>query len=459
MTNFSDWLSFCLNELVKISDKEVFLVGGYLRERLLLKNSFDFDFTVYSNALEMARKLAYKTHGAYVLLDPERKTARVVWNKDKFGFELNFDIATIFGNNIENDLKHRDLTINAIAVELNSSVIEKILEPDYHFSKDELIDPSNGFDDLKNKLIRTFNEKNFLDDPLRMLRVFRFAAKLDFVIEPQTIIYIKKNSRLINNPAKERLLKELFSIFSAKNSFYQLQKMNDVRLLKYMFQNISFENSLKKVNILEEIFNNLADYFFYHHEINSYLNETLVLDHTKGTLLKFAIFFLEFKSEEINVAIYLTEIENLLKTFTFSSSEQQLILKCIRFAFQLEGYLSENLTRKKLYHFFKESKNDTLGILLIFYARVFNETDFEIKAKYDKINEILKYFIEDKILSKQPLLLDGNEIMKKFSLKSGPLIGNLLGLLQEAQAEKKITCYDEAINFITDYFENPEIKK
>jgi tRNA nucleotidyltransferase/poly(A) polymerase len=450
MNDFQTFLNNCLSELLAMVPERLYLVGGYLRENLLLNDTLDFDFAVYENTLEISRELARKTNGVFVLLDPDRKTGRVVWNRKRNNFELNFDLATICGKSIEEDLRLRDLTINSIALELNRENIAKVSSGKLILNKSEIIDPTGGYDDLNNKLIRTYSKSNLEADPLRILRVFRFAGKTGFGIDHGTINFIKEIPELILKPAKERVLKEFTDIMANPVSNIQFKQMYRAELLPYLFFDLGqidpvmFPKAIKNLENFELILNNLSEYFSYNNEISESLNAVIPY-HTRASLLKVVILLHSLKTDNFSQKDYFHKVEKFLKIFTFSAIEQQVILNHLKFCAGWEEIASIEITPTSLFHFFKVRQKEVTGSLLLNFTLAFS--DDLIKSK---INRIFEYYFADKILSEQPKLLDGNMIIKEFKLKPGPEIGILLNFLQEAQAVKKVNNYQEALEFVSE---------
>ena len=166
-----------INRLARQLEYPVYLVGGTVRDHLLGKPCSDYDLTAV-NAPEIARAWSQQSKMTRVPLDetPGHETYRVVLQPN-----LYFDFTTLQDHTIENDLSQRDFTINAMAISL----------PDFIEGKEVLIDPFNGQADLENKIVRVVQEQRFEDDPLRLIRAFRFASTLEFNIEPQTLQQIK----------------------------------------------------------------------------------------------------------------------------------------------------------------------------------------------------------------------------------------------------------------------------
>ena len=184
-----------LLRLSKACSSDVYVVGGTLRDRLLKKKCSDFDFAV-RGAPTLARQLSLATKSPLVPLDttPGRETFRVVIREN-----LYFDFSELQGDSIESDLNQRDFTFNAMAVPLSSFIK----------GTESFIDPHNGKTDIKSRIIRALPGPVFSNDPLRMLRAFRFMSILKFQIEENTFEIIKDLGEKINQAAPERIYNEL----------------------------------------------------------------------------------------------------------------------------------------------------------------------------------------------------------------------------------------------------------
>jgi tRNA nucleotidyltransferase (CCA-adding enzyme) len=191
------------------------LVGGSVRDALLNKLSQkpDLDFVIPTNAINFSENLSKKINGTFIKLDEKRDIARLVIN----GWTLDF--ARQVGENLQDDLLRRDFRINAIALRLTG--------------KPEIFDPTGGINDLKSKKIVAISEKNLLDDPLRILRGFRFMCELDFELEKKTKTFLKNNVDKLSNVAPERMKMEILKIVNSKwnssvwKTYLELQLLNE----------------------------------------------------------------------------------------------------------------------------------------------------------------------------------------------------------------------------------------
>jgi len=183
-----------LSEIASNKIVDLYLVGGTIRDHLLGKVCSDFDFTA-KDVQSLANQFAVETHSPCISLDatPGRKTFRVIVQKQFY-----FDFTDRQGNSIEEDLKQRDFSINAMAMRLT----------DFLANKETVIDPNQGQRDLRDKIIRVLPGPTFLADPLRMLRAFRFASSLRFNLSKETIRQIEIEKSHLDKTAQERIYYE-----------------------------------------------------------------------------------------------------------------------------------------------------------------------------------------------------------------------------------------------------------
>ena len=198
----------CTQEL----NTESYLIGGFVRDHLLgREKAKDIDIVAVGSGIELAKAIKQKLPNAKpIQIFKSYGTAMVQWEgitiefvgARKESYSRESRNPKIFSGTLEEDLKRRDFTINALAVSLNSKNIGK------------LIDPFNGLQDLKNRVIKTPLDPSitYSDDPLRMLRAIRFAAQLKFKIENRSLQAIKENVNRLSIINSERIVGELNKI-------------------------------------------------------------------------------------------------------------------------------------------------------------------------------------------------------------------------------------------------------
>lgn len=222
--------------------RETYLVGGFVRDKLLGRPTKDADFVCVGDALELAAKTAslftpqpkvdfFKTFGtAHFLLRPSEETDHEAFDMEFVGarresYRTESRNPEIEPGTIQDDQERRDFTINAMAISLN--------EANYG----QLIDPFGGIQDLHQGIIRTPMEpsRTFSDDPLRMMRAIRFASQLGFTIEETTWQGIIDNVQRIRIISQERITDELNKIILSKKPSVGLDLLYRAGLLKLIF--------------------------------------------------------------------------------------------------------------------------------------------------------------------------------------------------------------------------------
>ena len=191
--------------------KGVYIVGGSLRDRLLDRIPTDVDIAVHGDPEPFARELATQLSSRVIAMGRQAHPLFRVVTRNRI-----FDISPLQGATIEEDLRQRDFTVNALAYETLSA---------------KIIDIAHGLQDIKDGQIRQVASTCFQADPLRLLRAFRIAAQLGFQIEEHTLKAIREKAHLISKTAAERIRSELFGILKAPDTHEWLRKMADTGIL------------------------------------------------------------------------------------------------------------------------------------------------------------------------------------------------------------------------------------
>ena len=238
-------------------DREIYLVGGTVRDILLGLDPRDYDFSLGGSGVEFARQAARRLQGAFVMLDEGADEARVV--KDG----AIFDFIGLSGGGVTADLLRRDFTINAMAVNL----------ADFGF-----LDPCGGLHDLKKGVIRPTSPDALIADPLRILRGFRFVLDLGFKLH-------RDFGRLVRNIgladiAAERIGAELMQILAHARTFDVVLKMNELGLFEQLFP---------------EAVRLIKDFDLWTHSLNTYGAVEHLMEHGffKGIEPEFSRYFAE----------------------------------------------------------------------------------------------------------------------------------------------------------------------
>jgi poly(A) polymerase len=237
-----------LQELAEARQVQVYLVGGSVRELALGRQAPDLDLAVSAQTLELGRELAATLKGTFVLLDEGERTARVVWPGEIL------DLAEFRAPSLEGDLRARDFTMNAMALELEAVLGRRPLA---------LLDPAGGLQDLAQGLIRVLAAENLQYDPLRLLRAYRFAATHAFRLTPETVAAVRRYLAEFPRVAGERVHQELFLLLAAPRAGAVLKEMDRSGLLTQVFPELQDAKEVEQNG-------------FHHLDVYDHLLETVV---------------------------------------------------------------------------------------------------------------------------------------------------------------------------------------
>jgi len=225
-----------ISDIASKEDQEIYVVGGYVRDCILkrIRQNTDIDIVVVGSGIAIAKKVAdfigketpltvYKNYGTAMLKYGDTDIEFVGARKESYHRESRKPV--VEDGTLEDDQMRRDFTINAMAIGL------------FGDQYGVLLDPFNGMDDLKNKIIKTPLDPDvtFSDDPLRMIRAIRFACQLGFDIDPETFKSLGRNKERINIVSQERIADELNKIMMADKPSVGFNLLEKSGLLAVIF--------------------------------------------------------------------------------------------------------------------------------------------------------------------------------------------------------------------------------
>ena len=453
----------------------LYIVGGAIRDRILKIYSSDIDIVVPSSASQVALSFARESGGTYILLndEPHQATERVVVKLDDG--PLVFDFAKMRGTSIEEDLLKRDFTVNAMALSL-----EDYLEGRF----DLLIDPLGGQDDIREKKIVLVSDESFKNDPLRMLRAFRFASQLGFVVDCKIRKSIIQNRYRLREVSWERIRDEFFKILSIYPCIPFVVEMDNLGLLEVILPEILsmkgvdqndhhhldvWGHALLTLENIEVIMRNPEDYFTeYSLNLKEYLDSGPVSGRSKESIIKLVTLLHdsgkpETKSKGIDDRVRFLGHEDAGKVIAEKVAQRlKLSNKEIKFARELVGdhmYLINfsflnSLSRKSILRFFRKHPEEFWGYFVLFLADSMAALGIAVpenrmtKIKWMTKEMLDKYYQEIKPHTENPRLITGRDLIDKFDLSPGPFLGRILREVEEAQIEGKIKERGEAIRYV-----------
>jgi len=468
---------------------ELYLVGGAVRDALLGRPSYDLDFVLPSGALRFARQLADRLGGAYYPLDPERDYARIVLEMGEShagGGRIKLDFASYQGPALEDDLRLRDFTINAMAISLHQS--------------HRLVDPLGGAADLASRRLRACSPASFENDPLRILRAVRQAVDYDLLISPETIHLMREASAHLGQVSMERIRDELFRIFDGRNPRSALEILNHIAVLGSVLPELIamqgvdqspphiydvWMHTLEAVNKLFAVLAVLSAEYDpasasnlmlglvsirlgrFRQEMQDHLVEQLNPDRSLRALLYLSALYHDSgkpacrqvdQAQRIRFLGHDQESERLVALrageLRLSNQEIERLRLVIRHHMRpfLLGQMEGEPTRRAVYRFFRDTGTAGVDIcilsladMLATYGPTLRQEDWA--HHLDIIRCLLEAWWEHpQEQVSPPALLNGHELMAELDLHPGPMIGQLLEAIREAQVVGKVNTRSEAVD-------------
>ncbi len=226
-----------INARIFSPGREVYIVGGYLRDSLTGRKTKDIDYIVRGDIKDFACQLLVQEGGKrkeQKLLDGativELKKEQMIRIVLKNGMTIDF---TELKDSLEDNLRERDFTMNALAWSPQTG----------------LIDPFNGVKDIEKERIKAISIDNFINDPLRLLRVYRFIAELGWDVDSKTRKMVRQLNGAIERPASERITLEFFKLLDSENYHNALEMAFKDGLLE-SFLSISHKKLAENIKTL-----------------------------------------------------------------------------------------------------------------------------------------------------------------------------------------------------------------
>lgn len=418
---FSNHTIQALSTFTKERDVQLYLVGGSVRDLLLRRQTTDIDFALASDAIQFAKAFASRIGATCIALEENPSTARVIVKQHAPPQtpQLSMDFVQFRAASLTEDLCLRDLTINAMAIAFENA--EAAANSACEQNTLHVIDPCGGRKDLETGVLQFPSEEVVRIDPVRLLRIYRFAAQLDFNISQNAIHLVKKHSYLLSNIAAERCRDELMKILNVKGAHLYLQQMAAAGLLTQVVPNIS--RSWSPLETFEET-PIPAALSTYYNEINGYLKAELGMGVNRGSLIKLSLLLADNPS-------------SIGKHLRLSQKATQFIAHLIAGGKRLKE-VGPHPAQKQIIRFLRTYRSDWCGVLL--YAAASDSINAallkEIANTYDK--HILP-------VCKQGRLITGKDLIQIFQLKEGKQIGDLLKQIEERQFDGEIRTREEAL--------------
>lgn len=434
---------------------EAFVVGGYVRDILLERNSKDIDIVVLGSGIDLAHKVAealgpevpvsfFKNFGTAMIHHDGLEIEFVGARRESYRRDSRKPI--VEEGSLEDDQRRRDFTINAMAIRLD--------EERYG----ELIDPFDGVKDLEARMIRTPLDPDitFSDDPLRMMRAIRFASQLHFTIGEREFEAIRRNAERIDIISKERIADELNKILLSQRPSVGLDLLFKSGLLKLIFPQLQELHGVDYVDGKGH-----KDNFY--HTLQVLDNVAKVSD---DLWLRWAALLHDiakpatkrfepghgwtFHGHEDRGARMVKHIFRQLKLPMNEKMKfvEKLVLLHLRPIVLAQDHITDSAIRRLLF----DAGEDIDALMILCHADVTTKNEYKIrryKDNFRKVQEKLQEVEEkDRIRNWQPPVT-GEHIMDYFHLPPGPQVGIIKTAIREAILEGEIrNDFQEAFDFM-----------
>jgi len=407
---------------------DIYVVGGAVRNLLLKKSVTNWDFTTSARPEEILKLFpnAYynNTYGTVSIPVKDLIYEVTPYRREGEYKDFRHPNDVVWAKTIEEDLRRRDFTINAMAYDAKT-----------------IVDPHNGQVDLNNKSIRAVGnpDKRFCEDALRLIRAVRFASQLGFMIEEKTRAAIQNNAALIANISWERIRDEFLKIIESEYPSEGVVFLKNVGLLSHILPEVDIcfmipQKSPKRHHI---------------YDVGTHLIQSLKSCPSKDSITRFATLIHDVGKAET----FRRDEKTGLITFYNHEVAGTKLAKIIADRFRLSNKQKEKLVRLVQFHQFTVSEIQTDRAIKRFIRNV--------GAEY--LNDIIDLRYGDRIgsgarptswrfdlfrkrlaeVQKQPfqikdLKIDGNDVIKMLELKPGPKIGEVLKKIFDEVENKKL---------------------
>ena len=474
------------------SGQEVYIVGGAVRDAYLHRPLRDIDLAVPGDGCPLSRYIANSFGGAYYALDRERGVGRALipWGDA----ELTVDVAQFRGPDLLTDLQKRDFTLNAMAVRLTGDL-------------QAVIDPLSGLQDLEARRLRQCGPESIVSDPVRGLRAVRTSVAYNLRIDPVTLQSLKANAPRLTEVSAERIRDEFLQILDGKRPSAALALLQHLGLLGPVIPELArmpgvrqgpphqsdvWQHTLSTVEWLDTTLTVIAP----RRDDNLTANPecgliAIALDNVRGQLQQHlkeqwpngrshrALLMLaallhdagkpttqsidseggtHFLEHEKHGATLVVERVTALRL----SSDEIARLAAIVRNHMRPHWLSGQaiLTSRAIYRFWRDTGPAGVDICLLaladYLATYGASLALQTWVRYVGMIQTLleKYYLNQETAIAPPALISGQQLLDHFHLDPGPLIGELLERVREAQVEGELATQEEALEWVQRFLHN-----
>lgn len=449
---------------------ELYLVGGLIRDYFAKRRDqtyggqFDIDFAVNKiPAVDFAQLLTRKMDGHFVLLDNKNDTARVVLEDGTY-----LDFAGCVGGSIEKDVQRRDFSINAL-----------VWSREYPA---HIYDAFGGIPDIEAGKIVAVSKGNLVDDPLRLLRAFRFSAEFQFDIDESTLEYISEKQKLIETVPFERINYELFQMMEAEDTHKLLEIMGRLGLLESIFSCLKdtrkvTANQFHHLGLFEHSLEAVKQTEIYYQTAPQWVKDSASRELCQGisrlAATKIGCLLHDIgKPETWNVTpegrhtfighdkLGASMVQELGKDIKWAKPLTRFVTSMVEWHLRPGQLFHQGTpTERAIKRFYRTVGEDLPELMLLAFGDLgaTKGKDFtedkrnNLELNFSRLLDGYPEYMEG--FKTLPKLLDGKRLMELLNLKPGPVVGDLLESLQEAQVMKEVSNPEQAEVFVKELYQ------
>lgn len=433
-------------------DEELYLVGGYVRDIVLERNKNEMDFLVVGDGINFAEQFANDLGIKEVTIYKNFGTAHFNYQgialefvgSRKESYKRNSRNPKVERGTLDDDLNRRDFTMNSLAVSLNENTFGK------------LIDKFDGLGDIEREIIRTplEAEKTFNDDPLRIMRAFRFAAQLNFQVDESVMKAASLMADRLKIISQERITDELIKILSSKKPSIGLILLFESGVLKVIFPELHNLAGVEQRND------------FHHKDV--FYHTCIVVDNislaTDDLWLRFAALVHDIAKpltkrfvdgigwtyhghEELGARM----MKSIFERMKLPLNKLEYIEKLVRLHLRPIALVDEEVTDSAIRRLVVTADEDLDDLITLCRADITSKNPNKVTKyleNYEKVMQKVKDVRERDKLRAFQSPVRGEEIMKICNLPPSKLVGDIKTAIEEAILDGKIeNNYDEAYKY------------
>jgi poly(A) polymerase len=453
--DIQDQLLKRVGEIADKSAMQAFVVGGFVRDFLLGKQVKDIDIVVLGDGIGFGRHVAHELGSSNLVVFENFGTAMLQLDDGKMEFVgARKESYTKFsrkpkveGGTLDDDLRRRDFTVNAMAVSLNAADFGR------------LVDPFQGREAMREKVLRTPLDPmaTFDDDPLRIMRAFRFSCQLGFAIEPSVLAAAASMAPRLKIVSQERITDEFMKILASRKPSIGLQMMHEAEVLKVVFPEVAhlggvdqrqdfhhkdvFQHTIRVVDNVAEV----SESFWLR---MAALLHDIAKPRTKA--FQEGVGWTFHGHEEIGARM----VKPIFRRMKFPLEHLPYVEKLVRLHLRPMALVDEGVTDSAVRRLLFEAGQDIDGLMTLCRADITSKNPKlveQVKKNYELVaQKMVEVEEKDRLRNWQPPLR-GDEIMQVCGLEPGPAVGKLKSAITDAILDGLIPNeHDAAMAFLLD---------